>query len=119
MFVARVEGRSMEPLIPDGSYRLFRAPALNSRTGDIIVAELHDDADPETGGSYTVKRLHQETRVLDGERVRIGSLQPLNPAFPPLTPRDGAGRGFRAVAHFIEVLRPAADAQDEPNSDTT
>jgi hypothetical protein len=34
MFVARVKGRSMEPMIPDGAYCLFRAPVEGTRQGD-------------------------------------------------------------------------------------
>ena len=36
MFVAHVVGRSMEPLIPDGSLCIFRAPVTGSRKGKRI-----------------------------------------------------------------------------------
>jgi hypothetical protein len=40
MFVAHVEGRSMEPRIPDGSLNIFRAPVVGSRQGKIVLVEL-------------------------------------------------------------------------------
>ena len=43
MFVAQVVGRSMEPLIPDGSYCLFRGPVVGSRQGKRLLIE-------QTGG---------------------------------------------------------------------
>src|SRR5205085_1250582 len=50
MFVARVEGRSMEPRILAGSYGVFRGeanggPLAGSRQGKIVLAALHDAAD--------------------------------------------------------------------------
>src|ERR1700694_2089935 len=62
MFVAKVEGRSMEPRIPAGSYCIFRGeagggPLAGSRQGKIVLVALHDAADPEDGGAYTVEGL--------------------------------------------------------------
>ena len=65
MFAIRVQGRSMEPTIPDGAIALFVAdpsggPLPGSREGKIVLAQLHEATDPEDGGSYTVKRYHSE-----------------------------------------------------------
>src|ERR1051326_6013373 len=49
MFVAQVVGRSMMPQIPDGSWCLFRSPVEGSRHGKIVLVELRDAVDPETG----------------------------------------------------------------------
>ena len=43
MFIAQVVGRSMEPLIPDGSYCIFRGPVGGSRQGKRLLIE-------QTGG---------------------------------------------------------------------
>ena len=75
MFVVQVVGKSMEPLIPDGSFCLFASPVTGSRQGKTVLVQLRDAADPETGERYTVKRyeskkaesggawLHAETTV--------------------------------------------------------
>lgn len=74
MFVVRIEGRSMEPAIPDGAVAVFRAdpagaPVAGSREGKIVLAQLHDATDPEGGGSYTVKRFHSE-KIAEGDEWR-------------------------------------------------
>ena len=58
MFVARVEveGKSMEPRIPDGSYCLFDGPVTGTRQGRIVLAKLLNALDPDTGQRFTVKR---------------------------------------------------------------
>ena len=43
MFVARVDGKSMEPRIADGSYCLFAGPVTGSRLGRIVLARMLND----------------------------------------------------------------------------
>lgn len=68
MFVSRVLGRSMEPDILDGSYCIFRPIAAGTRQGKTVLAQHSDIADPDTGGSYTVKKYDSDFVVVDGER---------------------------------------------------
>jgi hypothetical protein len=60
MFVLQVQGKSMEPAVPDGSYCLFSAPVTGSRQGRTVIVQLLDKADPETGERYTIKRYESE-----------------------------------------------------------
>ena len=54
MFVAQVVGRSMEPLIPDGSYCVFRAPVVGSRHGRrLLIQEIKAAG---SSSAFTVKR---------------------------------------------------------------
>ncbi len=107
MFVARVEGRSMEPKIPDGALCLF-ASATAARNDDVVLVQLHDSTDPETGGSYTVKRYHfretpGELGLWDQAEVR---LEPDNPAYPPIV-LSGVDEGeVGIVATFVDVVHP-------------
>ncbi len=107
MFVARISGRSMEPSIPDGSWGLFRlfatdAPLPTALDGRRVVVQLRDDADPDTGGQYTIKRW-RVTKVNKSGEVQEIELSPDNPAFKPrrLTPTDG---DIRIIAEFLEVV---------------
>src|SRR5262249_37654539 len=75
LFVGRVRGRSMEPLIPSGALCLFRAAPVSSPDGKVVLVELRDRADPDTGGRYTVKRLIRKARD------RTLELVPENPSF--------------------------------------
>jgi SOS-response transcriptional repressor LexA len=63
MFVARVMGTSMEPLIPDGSWCLFRPCPAGSREGRIVLVQLGTDSAGENGGRFTVKKYHSEKTV--------------------------------------------------------
>jgi DUF2075 family protein len=63
LFLARVIGESMNRRIPDGAWCLFRLEPQGSREGKVVLAQLHDVSDPETGGRYTVKVYHSEKRI--------------------------------------------------------
>jgi phage repressor protein C with HTH and peptisase S24 domain len=106
MFVAQVVGRSMEPTIPDGSYCLFAAPVEGSRQGKIVLVQLRDAKDPETGERYTVKRYQSEKTAAEGgtwRHVKI-TLKPNNPEFEPIElTSDDEGR-LHVIAEMIELL---------------
>jgi phage repressor protein C with HTH and peptisase S24 domain len=114
MFVAQVVGRSMEPLIPDGSYCIFRAPVVGSRQGKrLLIQEIKAAG---SLGAFTVKRYtsrKQHKPALDWqdawqdaewqhESIR---LEPLNPEFEAfeLSPDVFESR-YRVIAEFVQVL---------------
>ena len=106
MFIAKVVGKSMEPRIPDGAYCLFSAPVTGTRQGLTVVVEMLDDADPETGESYTVKRY--ESRKITSEdgtwrHVKI-ILKPDNPDFQPIELTCEDEGSVQVVAELLEVL---------------
>jgi type I restriction enzyme R subunit len=106
MFVAQVVGKSMEPAIPDGSYCLFRAPVTGTRQGMIVLVQLRDTIDPDSGERYTVKRYLSE-KVVEGDSWRHAriTLKPINPDFQPIV-LTGAEEGeVQVVAELVEVLR--------------
>jgi superfamily II DNA or RNA helicase/diadenosine tetraphosphate (Ap4A) HIT family hydrolase/HKD family nuclease/SOS-response transcriptional repressor LexA len=85
MFVARVTGTSMEPLIPDGSWCLFRPCPGGSREGRIVLVQLGTDGAGGHGGRFTVKKYHSDKTVTaHGWRHARIQLLPLNPAFEPI-----------------------------------
>ncbi|MBM4237603.1 MAG: S24 family peptidase [Euryarchaeota archaeon] len=105
MFVAQVVGRSMEPLIPDGSWCLFQSPVTGSRQGRILLVQHHDIHDPETGGSYTVKRYRSEKTATPDGSWRHASiwLEPVNPHYDPIAIND-RDDAVRVAAEFLELL---------------
>jgi SOS-response transcriptional repressor LexA len=102
MFVAHVVGRSMEPLIPDGSLCIFRGGVAGSRQGKRLLIEKFSETD--FAGRYTVKR-YTSRKAHDSEGEFVGHeeirLEPLNPEFEAfnLGPDE-----FRVIAEFVEVL---------------
>jgi type III restriction enzyme len=106
MFVAKVVGRSMEPKIPDGAYCVFAAYRGGSRQGKIVLAQHHGLADPETGGSYTVKRYQSEKKELEGElwgHTKI-VLESLNPDFKSIKLTPASADEFKIIAEFVAVV---------------
>jgi superfamily II DNA or RNA helicase/SOS-response transcriptional repressor LexA len=104
MFVAQIQGKSMEPDIPNGSYCLFTFDVGGTRNGQIVLAQHQD---PETGAGYTLKK-YRSTKSVDedaGWRHESISLIPINPEYQEIVlPAEEAGE-FRIVAFFVEVLK--------------
>lgn len=102
MFAARIAGRSMQPVIPDGSLCVFRSGVTGSRQGRLVLVE-----ELGRGGNdrYTIKRYRsQKAQLPDGswahERIR---LEPLNPEFEAwdLDPEEDR---YRIVAEYLAVI---------------
>ncbi len=106
MFVAHVVGRSMEPMIPDGSLCLFRHSVTGSRQGKYLLIQ-HAGAS-ESGGEFTVKRYSsRKAENAEGWRHERIRLEPLNPEFEPwdLDPSDlDEGGPYRVRGEFLRVL---------------
>ncbi len=107
MFVCRAVGRSMEPVIHDGDYVVFRAQPAGTRQGRIVLAQYRGPADPETGGSFTVKRYSSvKEAVGDGawRHTRV-ILEPTNPTFDPIVLTRDDAEHVQVIAEFAAVLR--------------
>jgi type I restriction enzyme, R subunit len=107
-FVARVEGHSMEPAIPDGSYCLFRLDRGGSRDGKVVLVWHRGCTDPTLGGEFSVKR-YRSRKADSAEGTwshREIHLEPLNPdpAYQAI-PLDPESEGdVRVIAEFVAVL---------------
>lgn len=101
LFVARIQGHSMEPRIPDGSLCVFRRDVVGSRNGRLVLvrnSELADD------NQYTVKRYKSEKQVSEEgflqTRIRLESL---NPGYPSWDLEEDSDK-YQIVAEFVRVL---------------
>jgi hypothetical protein len=101
----------MSPTIKNGAYCVFRRPVEGTRQGRIVLVQKRNMTDPETGGSYTVKRYESAKSIgQEGWRHESIRLIPDNPdreRYPILesTPEDDTD--LRVVAEFIQMLSPA------------
>ncbi len=107
MFVTKVIGKSMEPLIADGSYCLFRTPVVGSRNNKIVLVQHNSIMDPDTGGKYTVKKYTSKKRQGEDDTFvhEEISLLPLNPSYKPIVIPNSEEGGFMVVAEFIKVIQ--------------
>ena len=105
MFVARVVGQSMEPRIPDGAYCLFASPVSGTRQGRIVLVQLRDQVDADTGQRFTVKRYRSERTTDAGgwPHVRI-TLEPTNPEFLPIELAEDDDDSVTVIAELVEVI---------------
>jgi SOS-response transcriptional repressor LexA len=109
-FVSQVFGRSMEPLIPDGSYCVFRRDVAGSRGGKVLLVQHWAIADPETGGSYTVKK-YESMKLESAElgedppqqHVAI-QLKPRNKEFRTIWINPDQADELRVIAEFVTVI---------------
>lgn len=104
MFLARIQGHSMEPRIPSGSICVFRRKVVGSRNGRLVLvrnSELADD------NQYTVKRYKSEKQVTEEgfaqTRIRLESL---NPAYPSWD-LDEDPHKYQIMGEFVRVLEYA------------
>ncbi|HEY7211832.1 MAG TPA: S24 family peptidase [Bryobacteraceae bacterium] len=101
MFIARIQGHSMEPRIPDGSLCVFRRNVVGSRNGRLVLvrnSELADD------NQYTVKRYKSEKQVTEDGFVQTRiRLESLNPAYPSWD-LDLDEAKYQVLAEFVRVL---------------
>ena len=102
MFVARIRGRSMEPLIPDGSLCVFRSEVVGSRQGKLVLVESigRGDNDRYTVKRYSSEKVQREDGTWTHGRIR---LEALNPEFESwdLDPEEDR---YHIVAEFVRVL---------------
>ena len=107
-FVARVEGRSMEPVIPDGSWCLFRMAGGGTREGKTVLVWQRGCTDPALGGEFSVKKYSSTKTATDEGAWRHDEivLEPLNPdpEFRPLRFSPEAEEDLRVIAEFVTVL---------------
>lgn len=110
MFVARAVGRSMEPRIADGDYCVFRLNPEGTRNGKIVLVQAREISDPETGGSFTLKRYRSDKSADDGDwaHTRI-TLEPLNPEYEPIVLTPKSEGDVTLIAEFLSVLSTDSD----------
>jgi hypothetical protein len=99
-FVATVVGRSMEPLIPDGSLCLFRKIPAGSRNNKIVLIERGGSV-PESA-RYTVKKYVSRKLQVSEEEWRHEQITavPLNPEFESFELREDD----KVIAEFVRVV---------------
>lgn len=101
VFAAHVVGRSMEPLIPDGSLNLFRFHPAGSRQNKILLIQRFgaiDETARYTVKRYTSKKVYAGEDQWEHQEIR---LEPVNPEFEAWMagPED-----FAVVAEWLRVL---------------
>jgi len=103
MFVARVSGSSMEPRLHHGDYCVFRANVAGTRQNKIVLVQHSSIADPDTGGSYTVKKYTSKKKYAEDGAWQHEEivLKPLNPAYADIVIPNAEAEDFMVVAEVV------------------
>lgn len=93
--------------IPDGAWCLFRMNPGGTRNGKIVLAQLRDYSDPDSGAAFTVKRYESIKTVSDdaGQGNILVRLKPesLLESYRTIEIPPDEDR-IRVLAEFLRVL---------------
>lgn len=107
LFIAQVVGESMNKEIPNGAWCVFRANPGGTRQGKVVLAQHRDIADPETGGSYTIKVYSSQKEAIGTDETQnlqiVLSPHSTDTSFQPIV--LSAGSQATILAELILVLR--------------
>lgn len=107
LFVCRVVGDSMNRVIENGAYCLFRKDEGGSRNGEIVLVEHTGFEDADFGSCYTIKE-YQSKKYQDesGWHHQEITLKPLSfeDRYVPMVLKDDALSSFRIIGVFERVL---------------
>ncbi|MGZ5498827.1 MAG: type I restriction enzyme endonuclease domain-containing protein, partial [Candidatus Aminicenantales bacterium] len=84
MFVAQVVGESMNRIVPNGAWALFRLHPQGSREGKVVLVQHREVQDTDMGGHYTLKRYRSEK-----ESAPDGTWRHTRIVLRPESDRDG------------------------------
>jgi SOS-response transcriptional repressor LexA len=97
-FIARIEGRSMEPRIPSGSYCLMRFFVPGSRSGRTVLVEERKIAEC----AYTLKQYFRDPKRHG--RITLKSENPDQPDIEIDENGESQDQRYAVIAEFVQVL---------------
>lgn len=105
LFIVQAVGHSMEPIINDGDYCIFKANPVGSREGKIVLVQHHTIHDPDTGGSYTIKKYHSEKVIEDGTWYHTKILLiPQNQTYHSISIEGEIVDDFHVCGEFVRLV---------------
>lgn len=106
MYVVQAVGNSMEPLIYDGDYCVFRSNPSGSRQGKVVLAQHHNFYDADYSGSYSIK-IYTSNKAYnsDGNWWHESIiLEPKNSTYNPIIIDEDQADDFRIIGEFVGVI---------------
>lgn len=106
-FICKVVGESMNKVIPNGSYCLFKKDEGGSREGKIVLVECADIQDRDFGAGYTVKRYFSKKDINEEtwhHNEIILKPESTDQRYKDLILDDDRLHKFRIKGVFVQVL---------------
>ncbi|SHJ90140.1 hypothetical protein SAMN04487911_1543 [Arenibacter nanhaiticus] len=107
LFACQVIGESMNKIIPNGAYCLFRKYSGGSRNGQIVLVEHTNLQDSDFGSCYTIKEYESKKyEDADGWKHQSITLKPISTdsSYKNIVLTDDALTSFRVLGVFECVL---------------
>ncbi len=108
LFICQVVGESMNKVIPNGSYCLFKKYTGGSRNGQIVLVECNEIQDPDFGSSYTVKEYFSKKSIDEnGWKHQSIVLKPLSndEGYKNIVLENDQLSSFRVIGTFESVIQ--------------
>lgn len=107
MYVVQAIGDSMEPIIQNGDFCVFRANPAGSRQGKIVLTQHHNFYDTDNSGNYSIKiytskKKYDEFGNWEHEEI---VLEPKNKNYNSIIIKDVESDDFRIVGEFVGIIR--------------
>lgn len=106
-FICKITGESMNQIIPNDSWCLFKKYFGGSREGKIVLVKHTDIQDSDFGSGYTVKSYHSEKEYIDGVPYNKSiSLNPksYNQDYKPIILQEDESKNLIVLGIFHSVL---------------
>jgi len=97
-FVVKTKGVSMEGLIEEGSYAVFRKLGGGGLEGKVLLVQRLEAGDPESGGAYTIKKFTRK-----GGKVVLKARNPESGDIELESDAEYSTK-YRAIAEFKDVI---------------
>lgn len=105
-FACKVIGESMNKIIPHGAICLFEKYAGGTRNGKIVLVELTNFTDQDSGSNYTIKEYTSKKTISEEgwHHEEITLLPRSTEPYPPISLRDEETIGLKVIGVFVGVL---------------
>ena len=106
-FICEIRGESMNKIIPNGSYCLFKKYSGGSRNGKIVLAKQRDIQDNEFGSGFTIKEYQSEKIAHEGSwRHDTIKLIPKSDIenYEPIVLTEDQLSDFAVLGIFVSIL---------------
>jgi hypothetical protein len=101
MFVIRMEGDAMDPLISDGHFAVFDSEIKGPFEGSVLLVYAQNVIDPNRGGHLTIRRFRTMRPSESSGRLDGIVLEPLHPDYQPFHLINPAKDVFQIIARYV------------------
>jgi superfamily II DNA or RNA helicase/HKD family nuclease/SOS-response transcriptional repressor LexA len=106
-FACKINGESMNRVIPNGSICLFKTYNGGSRNGKIVLVEYSDIQDPDFNSAFTIKTYSSEkVATADSWEHTLIVLRPnsFDSTYKEIVIQEAEAQNMRVVGEFVKIL---------------